>query len=99
MTFPDYFPRVPADHVGPVFYEVAPEFRSGRSRWWRHNSQGYTDAIEQAGVYPNARGIEGSERSYAVSAADVLAAYVAFVDSAATAAQKLAVRVAEVRDV
>lgn len=73
FALPDAFERVPNDFDGPVFYEVAPEWRSGRGRWWRPNSSGYTDHPAYAGIYAGPAGVLGSERSYAVSAQQVLA--------------------------
>lgn len=32
--------------------EVMKERRSGRGRYWRANSAGYTDRLEDAGLYP-----------------------------------------------
>ena len=34
-----------------VFREVLPEWRSGRGVWWRTKGQGYTDKLENAGLY------------------------------------------------
>ena len=63
---PDDFPAVPADFDGPVVFEVRPEWRSGRGRWRRSNCALYTSDPQDAGVYPSARGVAGSELSYAV---------------------------------
>lgn len=31
--------------------EVKPDHRAGRGRWWRNDGQGYTDRIEDIGLY------------------------------------------------
>ena len=42
---------VPVGFVGPVLIEVDNRHRSGRGRWWRPKSNGYTDIPGDAGVY------------------------------------------------
>lgn len=73
-TLPDTFPSVADNFRGPCMYEVRPEWRSGRGRWWRAVGQGYTDDVTQAGIYDGPDGVSGSERSYAVSA-DLVRSY------------------------
>lgn len=75
MSLPNAFVPAAPNFCGPVVYEVLPEHREGRSRWWRANGQGYTDDINQAGIYPDMKGVVGSERSYAVDANEVVREY------------------------
>lgn len=72
MNLPAVFPPVAADFRGRCMFEVRPEWRSGRGRWWRDGGKGYTDDVSQAGIFPDAEGVQGSERAYAVSADLVL---------------------------
>lgn len=73
FALPDAFERAPDDFDGPVFFEVAPEWRSGRGRFWKPAAAGYTDHPGYAGIYASPRQVLGSDRSYAVSAHQVLA--------------------------
>jgi hypothetical protein len=68
----DQFPPVPDDFAGPTLLEVRPGSRGGRARFWRPRGCGYTDRIEEAGVYLGARRVVGSETAYAVDALVVL---------------------------
>ncbi len=47
-----------------VFRLVDPEHRLGRGMWWRPDSQGYTDHIEDAGLYCRGAHQEGEGRHY-----------------------------------
>lgn len=69
MSIPDAFPEVTPDFRGPVCYEVRPDWRSGRGRWWRPNGNGYTDNPDEAGIFDNGDRVRGSDRSYAVAVA------------------------------
>jgi len=62
-------PRVPAGFIGPVLIEVDNRHRSGRGRWWRPKSNGYTDIPGEAGVYTYAEAAKicaGQDRVYMV---------------------------------
>lgn len=63
---PDEFPAVPDDFDGAMIYEVKPEWRSGRGRWWRPNGHGYTNDPQEVGLYRSVAAVIGSERHYAV---------------------------------
>lgn len=65
------FPEINPDFTGPCLIEVVIPHRSGRGRFWCDNGRGYTDSIDNAGVYPaeEAKKIcEGSDNIYPVSA-------------------------------
>lgn len=75
---PDTFPRVPDDFPGPMLYEVAPEHRFSRGRFWRPNHRGYTDSPGKAGIY---FGPVYADTSYAIDAQAVLACLTAEADA------------------
>jgi len=67
-------PPVPDDFTGPCLIEVKPGYRSGRGRWWRPKSNGYTDVCGEAGVYTYADAAKicaGQDRVYIVDATRV----------------------------
>jgi len=65
----DCFEGVSKDFEGPILIEVFPEWRSGRGRFYRSGSRGYTNDISQAGVFfPKTFGAYQSERWQRVDA-------------------------------
>lgn len=67
-------PPVDDDFTGPCLIEVKPQHRSGRGRWWRPKSNGYTDIPGEAGVYSAeeaAKVCVNQDRIYRVDAARV----------------------------
>lgn len=86
--------RVPVGFVGPVLIEVDNRHRSGRGRWWRPKSNGYTDIPGEAGVYTYAEAAKicaGQDRVYMVDPVRVA-------DIARRSADKLLNAIEEVRN-
>lgn len=73
FAMPVAFDPAPDGYDGPVMYEVRPDRRSGRGRFWRPGGAGYTDHPSYAGVYSDGSSVRGSETAYAVPAHQVLA--------------------------
>ena len=81
-VLPEMFPTAAEDDLSPRLIEVFPGERAGRARFWLPKAAGYTDRVEDAGLYTAAeaaRRTAGSDRSHAVSADEVLRHHVAVV--------------------
>src|SRR5690606_35639130 len=71
--------NVPLDDL--YLLEVVPEWRFGRGRYWRRDARGYTDLLENAGVYTATEVVKhASSCTKPVSLRDVLLEHQCSVD-------------------